>query len=133
MFTVSSWNSKRKTSAALLLLLLLLLLLAEELQGIKKKVLWALAILEQILFTTVFLGIQRRNLQLLRGSSSSSFSCRRGSEDYQNGFVSSDNSRTDFVYSEFSGNSKKKSSAADSLLLVLLLAEEVQKIIKKVL
>jgi hypothetical protein len=63
LFTVSSWNSKRKTSAALLLLLLLLL--AEELQGIKKKVLWALAILEQILFTTVFLGIQRRNLQLL--------------------------------------------------------------------
>jgi hypothetical protein len=59
LFTVSSWNSKRKTSAALLLLL------AEELQGIKKKVLWALAILEQILFTTVFLGIQRRNLQLL--------------------------------------------------------------------
>jgi hypothetical protein len=39
LFTVSSWNSKRKTSAALLLLLLLLLLLAEELQGIKKKVL----------------------------------------------------------------------------------------------
>jgi hypothetical protein len=47
--------------------------------------------------------------------------------------VSSNNSRTDFVYSEFSGNSKKKSSAADPLLLLLLLlAEEVQKIIKKV-
>ncbi len=47
--------------------------------------------------------------------------------------MSSNNSRTDFVYSEFSGNSKKKSSAANPLLLLLLLAEEVQKIIKKVL
>ncbi len=45
--------------------------------------------------------------------------------------MSSSNSRTDFVYSELSENSKKKSSA-DPLLL-LLLAEEVQKIIKKVL
>jgi hypothetical protein len=47
--------------------------------------------------------------------------------------MSCNNSGIDFVYSEFSGNSKKKSSAADPLLLLLLLAEEVQKIIKKVL
>jgi hypothetical protein len=47
--------------------------------------------------------------------------------------VSSSNSRTDFVYSELSGNSKKKSSADPLLLLLLLLAEEVQRIIKKVL
>jgi hypothetical protein len=43
--------------------------------------------------------------------------------------VSSNNSRTDFVYNSVSGNSKKKSSTA--YLLLLLLAEEVEKIIKK--